>query len=177
MNNEEMAFPTLFPSGSFGFDCHREKKISLKKYFNQRVLNCDTWFASSTEYLFYAKYRCEAKEVADCLSIALRNCKGEHQVQKLKAGQIKNPDEMRKLARTDLSYHFLQNVRGSPAFFNKMLYDLLGMIRRLGTCTWFLTLSSADLKWKDTIQVIAAQHGDIQYTYIVGKYKIYLYEL
>jgi hypothetical protein len=29
MNNEEMAFPTLFPSGSFGFDCHREKKISL----------------------------------------------------------------------------------------------------------------------------------------------------
>jgi hypothetical protein len=44
-------------------------------------------------------------------------------------------DEMRKLARTDLSYHFLQNVRGSPAFFNKMLYDLLGMIRWLGTCT------------------------------------------
>jgi hypothetical protein len=41
---------------------------------------------------------------------------------------------MRKLAHTDLSYHFLQNVRGSPAFFNKMLYDLLGMIRRLGTC-------------------------------------------
>ena len=89
--------------------------------------------------------------MADCLSIALRKCKGEHQVQKLKAGQIKNPDEMRKLARTDLSYHFFQNVRGSPAFFNKMLYDLLGMIRWLGTCTWFLALSSADLKWKDTI--------------------------
>lgn len=33
------------------------------------------------------------------------------------------------------------------------------MIRQLGSCTWFLTLFSADMKWKDTIQVIAAQHN------------------
>ena len=158
-NSEEMAFPCLFPSGLRGFDHQREKKISVKKYFNQRILNFDTRFAASTEYLFYAQYRCESKEVSDCLSIALRKCKGQYQQQKITAGQIKNVEEMRKLTRTDLSYHFLQNVRGSPAFFNKMLYDLLGMIRQLGTCTWFLTLSSADMKWSDTIQVIAAQHG------------------
>jgi hypothetical protein len=28
-HNEKMAFPTLFPSGSFGFDCHREKKRNI----------------------------------------------------------------------------------------------------------------------------------------------------
>lgn len=122
-------------------------------------LNCDNRFAASTEYLFYAQYRTEAKKVADCLSITMRKCKGQHQVEKITAGQIKNAEEMRRLTRSDLSYHFLQNVRGSPAFFNKLLYDLLGMIRQLGSCTWFLTLSSADMKWKDTIQVIAAQHN------------------
>ncbi|XP_062600070.1 uncharacterized protein LOC134261665 [Saccostrea cucullata] len=40
-----------------------------------------------------------------------------------------------------------------------MLYDLLGMIRQLGPCTWFLTLSAADLKWSDTIKVLAQQQG------------------
>ena len=40
-----------------------------------------------------------------------------------------------------------------------MLYDLLGMIRQLGACTWFITLSSADLKWIDTIKIIARQQG------------------
>lgn len=158
-HSEEIAFPTLFPKGNFGFDSQRERPISLVKYFNQRILNCDNRFAASTEYLFYAQYRTEAKKVADCLSIAIRKCKGQHQVEKITAGQIKNAKEMRRLTRPDLSCHFLQNVRGSPAFFNKLLYDLLGMIRQLGSCTWFLTLSSPDLKWKDTIQVIAAQHN------------------
>jgi len=65
------------------------------------------------------------------------------------------------LERNDLNYHFLQKVRGSPAYYNKMMYDLLWMIRQLGVCTWFMTLSAADLKWNDTIQVIAAQHGQI----------------
>lgn len=158
-HSEEIAFPTLFPKGNFGFDSQRERPISLVKYFNQRILNCDNRFAASTEYLFYAQYRTEAKKVADCLSIAIRKCKGQHQVEKITAGQIKNAKEMRRLTRPDLSCHFLQNVRGSPAFFNKLLYDLLGMIRQLGSCSWFLTLSSADMKWKDTIQVIAAQHN------------------
>jgi hypothetical protein len=40
-----------------------------------------------------------------------------------------------------------------------MLYDLLGMIRQLGPCTWFLTLSAADLKWHDSIHVICEQQG------------------
>ena len=40
-----------------------------------------------------------------------------------------------------------------------LLYDLLGMIRQLGPCTWLVTLSAADLKWKDTIRIIAAQQG------------------
>lgn len=119
-HSEEMAFPTLFPKGTSGFDCQREIPISLVKYFNQRIRNCDNRFAASTEYWYYAQYRTEAKHVADCLSIAMRKCKGQHKVEKITAGQIKNAEEM----RNDLSYHFLQNVRGSPAFFNKLLHYL-----------------------------------------------------
>ena len=129
----------------------------MKKYFNARLLNVDGRFAQSTEYPFYAQYRCEAEDVANSLSIGLRKCKGK--AQNITAGQLKDAEEIRKLIRNDLNINFLQKVRGSPAYYNKLLFDLLGMVRQLGNCTWFLTLSAADLKWIDTIQIIAAPNG------------------
>ena len=33
------------------------------------------------------------------------------------------------------------------------------MISQLGTPTWFLTLSAANMKWSDVIQTIARQYG------------------
>ena len=102
--------------------------------------------------MFYAQDRCEAKDIiSDCLSIALRKCKGEVQTNRVTAGQIKEAENMRQLTRNDLSYRFLQKVRGFLAYYNKMLYGLFGMIRQLGASTWFLTLSAADTWWTDTI--------------------------
>lgn len=152
-HSEELSFPTLFPTGRFGFSMSRRKKISMKKYFQARVMHKDGRFAKNIQYLFYAQYRCEAKDIKDCLSIALRKGKNDN---------ITGYDIKQKVAdiiRSDLGIHFLQKVRGSPAYFNKMLYDLLGMIRQLGPCTWFLTLSAANLKWHDTIHVICEQQG------------------
>ena len=63
------------------------------------------------------------------------------------AGDLKN--KVSSFIHNELGINYLQNIRGSPAFYNKM-YDLLGMIRQLGACTWFITLSAADLKWTDT---------------------------
>jgi len=141
LHSEEMSFPHLFPDGKFEFDEKRQSKLSLKQYFNARLLNQDTCFACSTEYLFYARYRAEAKKIYDSISIAMRKTKSGCQ-EKIKAGDVKEASELRKLTRNDLNYHFLQRVRGSPAYYNKMMYDLLGMIRQLGVCTWFLTLVS-----------------------------------
>ena len=131
----------------------RPKKLSLKKYFQARILHSDNRFAKNISYLFYAQFRCEAKDTRDCLSIAMR--KGRDQ--DITAGDLR--EKMSGFIRNDLAIHFLQKVRGSPAYFNKLFYDLLGMIRQLGPATWFVTLSAADLKWYDTIQVIARQQG------------------
>ena len=53
----------------------------------------------------------------------------------------------------------MKNIRGSPPYYQRVSYDLLAMIRQLGTPTWFFTLSAADLKWPDMIQTIARQYG------------------
>ena len=42
-----------------------------------------------------------------------------------------------------------------------MFHEVLAMIRTLGIPTWFLTLSAADMKWSEVIQVIARQYGTI----------------
>ena len=57
----------------------------------------------------------------------------------------------------------MKNIRGSPPYYQRTFYDLLAMIRQLGTPTWFFTLSVADLKWPDMIQTIARQYG-VHYT-------------
>ena len=63
----------------------------------------------------------------------------------------------------DKAYSFMKNIRGSLPFYQRTFYDLLAIIRQLGTPTWFFTLSAADMKWSDVIQTIAKQYG-IHYT-------------
>ena len=69
---EEMAFPTLFPTGKFGFQVKGDVRLSPAKYFNTRLLNYTGRFATNPEYLFFAQYVTEQKKVQDSISIALK---------------------------------------------------------------------------------------------------------
>ena len=157
-NNEVLTFPNLFPTGKYGFDVSRPRKLSLRKYFQARLTSFDNRFASNTEYLFYAQYLVEHKQVTDNINIALRKAKLPNtNEERVNAGILKNAERLRNLIMHDQGQRFLQNVRGSPAYCRKLLSDLLAMIRQLGPFTFFLTLSAADLRWPDTIRVIASQ--------------------
>ena len=46
-NFEELSFPTLFPSGKFGYTYQRPVNISVKKYFQRRILEDGGQFASN----------------------------------------------------------------------------------------------------------------------------------
>lgn len=49
-SSEILAFPREFPSGKFGLQyLNRPTKLYPKRYFNQRLLNKDTRFASNIE--------------------------------------------------------------------------------------------------------------------------------
>ena len=60
-----------------------------------------------------------------------------------------------------LAHSTLKQVRGTPAYWQKVHYDVLAILRPLGIPSWFLILSAADMKWPDVIQIIARQHGVI----------------
>ena len=75
------------------------------------------------------------------------------------ASQAKDPESLGEYVRKDKAYRFMKNVRGSPPYYQRTFYELLAMVRQLGTPTWFFTVSAADLKWPDMIRVIARQFG------------------
>lgn len=75
------------------------------------------------------------------------------------AAQARDQTLLSQYVRKDKAYSFMKNIRGSPPYYQRVSYDLLAMIRQLGTPTWFFTLSAADLKWPDMIQTIARQYG------------------
>ena len=71
------------------------------------------------------------------------------------AGMLKNTNTISKLVHTEQAYKFLRQVRGSPAYWQHELYELLAMLRCLGIPTWFMTLSAADLHWVEMLETIA----------------------
>lgn len=96
----------------------------------------------------------------DSIQITLRQTRGQtFQNQRLNAGLLKSSDNVQAMLRNDTAFKFLKNVRGSPAYWNTVLLDLLAMVRQLGIPTWFLTLSAADMQWPEIIRSIAHQYG------------------
>ena len=111
---EEMAFPTLFPTGKFGFQVERDVRLSPEKYFNARLLNYTGRFATNPEYLFFAQYVTEQKKVQDSISIALKKVHGHS----LTAGEVRSMDSssFQNLIFSDQAYLFMTNIPGSPSY-------------------------------------------------------------
>ena len=145
-NFELMCNPDKFCFGKGGFGRKRQRKITYRKYFNARLQDIDGRFARDLDYLFVAQYIVECKQVLDDgNNFAWRQKPTQH----ITASQVKDRAFMSENVSADKAYRFLKNVRGSPPYYQRTFYELLAMIRQLGTPTWFFTLSAADMKWPD----------------------------
>ena len=158
---EVLAFPNLFPYGSGGYhSANRKVKLPIRKYFQQCLLNIDGRFAQNIEYLFCAQYIADIKQIESDVTLAICLSQGRtlggH---KITAGQLQNPAVVELLVRNEQAYKFLKNVRGSPAYWQDQLYDVLAMLQILDIPTWLLILSAADLHWPEMIQAVAVQFG------------------
>lgn len=81
--NEAKCFPVLFPKGVNTYHKNREKRLTLSRYFNNRILHADGRFAQNVEYIFFAQYMSEIEQVIANVSIALRKGKGDCTYQKV----------------------------------------------------------------------------------------------
>ena len=158
---EELAFPNLFPYGSGGYySKERQCRLPIRKYFQQRLLNVDGRFTKNIEYIFCAQYISDIQQIQSDANSAIRLSRGRTLNGKnITAGLLRDTESLQQLIRTEQAYKFLKNIRGSPAYWQSELYDVLAMLRSLGIPTFFLTLSAADLHWPEMIQAIGAECG------------------
>ena len=72
------------------------------------------------------------------------------------AGMLKNyKHSVEELVNKDQGFYFMIKIRRTPAYWKRFEYDILAMIKQLGCPTFFLTLSCADLKWKEIPEIIS----------------------
>ena len=108
---EEMSFPHKYPIGKGGFSQERKEKITVRKFFNQRLLDVDGRFAKDVEYLLAAQYAVEHDQVDNLQSIVIRQMKGrQFQGQKITAGDLKNPEKLNQLVQKDYAYRILTHI-------------------------------------------------------------------
>ena len=95
---EELSNPTKFPYGKGGFNTDRNRKITLRKYFQQRLLDVDNRFNTDLEYVLAGQYRVESKQIrSDANSFIFR----QRPHSQLTASQARNQTVVNESVRKD----------------------------------------------------------------------------
>ena len=161
-DREAMSFPTLFPHAKNTFKEDREKKLTLSKYFNSRLLSADLRFAQTPSYVFFAQYAKELDQLLSGISISMR--KGSTKTtdgREITADMLGDNEEVTNIIKSDIGFHHFDSLRGSPDYWKRTMNDLFAMIRQLGLPTWFATFSCAELsRWPEIIETIERQKGN-----------------
>ena len=113
-----------YPRGNGGLTSERKIKLTVRKYFNQRLLDVDGRFAKDIEYLLTAQYAVESKQVFDDANIVFRQTQGHiYRREPITAGTIRNPEfeVIQQMILSDNAYCFLKQVRGSPVYFQRVI--------------------------------------------------------
>ncbi|XP_078794817.1 uncharacterized protein LOC101164028 isoform X2 [Oryzias latipes] len=159
--NEAKCFPVIFPDGKNVYHESRKFKLTLSRYFNNRILHADGRFAQNVEYIFFAQYMSEVEKVVSSVSVALRKEKSGSASEGVSA-DAHSEKTLKKLLEADQGFCFLRPIRGTPAFWQATQKDLLACVRQLGIPTWFCSFSAADMRWKNLLDTVLRQEGRTQ---------------
>ena len=150
---EPLAFPHLFPDGRGSYDEERVTDLKWKEYCKARLFSSDSRFAADSSYIFFLQYLGDLKQVFSGINVAFRK------KLPMSAKEALDGIQMKFLMNKDMIYRYLQSVRGSPQYWHQRLKDLFGMTRQLGFPTFFVTLSCADLRWKEFVDTFVRHTG------------------
>lgn len=143
--NEAKTFPYLFPSGQFSWNDQRDIKISLSRYFNNRLMNADDRFAKDSTFIFFSQYMSDLNQVIEKTQISVRKSIKAMGCNKVIDSQmVQDPDILARLMKNNEALRFMQPIRGTPAYWSSAQKDLFAMLRQLGIPTWFCSFSAAE---------------------------------
>lgn len=144
---EIMSFPTIYAG-------QRRKipdgvKISYTDIAKSELRRYDRR-ACHLPKLFYSFKRSYNEKVYSSYRIAFRKRRGAETT----AADVRAPGYINELMTGDQAYSVFQNLRSSPAYWQKQTKRVVSMIRQRGKCGFFITLSAAESKWNELLVML-----------------------
>lgn len=159
--NEAKTFSYLFPTGKFSWNNERDTRITLSRYFNNRLMNTDDRFAKDSNYIFFSQYMSDLNQVIEKTQISVRKSVKTLGSDKVVTNtMVQDPVVLAKLMKNDEALRFMQPIRGTPAYWSSAQKDLFAMLRQLGIPTWFCSFSAAEHRWNDALATILRHQND-----------------
>ena len=156
---DKWAFSRTDPDANNSLKSKRET-VRDQEVFSQRMLNVNKTVTKSPAYLFAAVQYIETKQLQGNLNIAFK--KGKRTVS----------DEGVSY-KLDDPYRVLDNIKGTPRYFQTKKMEFVSKLENLGPFTIFFTLSCADRKWSENFtSLLKLQGHDVQYSHQFDEVKI-----
>ena len=62
---------------------------------------------------------------------------------------------VKRFVSNDQGFLFMNQIKGTPTYWKKFQREVLAMVKQLGCPIFFLTLSCADLRWNELVEIIS----------------------
>jgi len=112
--------------------------------------------------MFFKLKKLQQQQIVNKVNLAVRRCKTKGK--RFKARELLQDDACENLVRLYEGYRIFRTLRNSPSYLEKRKKDLMAMIRQLGCPTWFVSLSAADTRWTDLLQILGRLVDKKEYT-------------
>lgn len=156
-NIEALSFLKLFPTCQNHYGTARGSKVQNTMYARTRLLSADADVKTLTTY-HTGSAHCNICKLTESVRIALRWSSGTPTVQQVRdqLQQQRQPDPSDDNAATigRKLWAFMEEIRGTSAYWRRAAKDLYSMYRSLGTATWLLILRANDMHWDDLAIVL-----------------------
>ena len=65
----------------------------------------------------------------------------------------KGNETVQQCVSNDYAFRFMSSIKGTPSYWKKLKSEVLPLVKQLGVLTFFLTLSCADHRWKEFLEI------------------------
>jgi hypothetical protein len=140
---EELSFPTIFAG------IRRKFKINLSytDIAKSELQRYDRRACAPTKLLYSFK-RSFNDKVRQAVQVFMRKKVGTSHVT---ASQTRTPGFVENLIKKDEGYAVFKNLRSSPSYWQDKTKKVMGMMRQIGKCSFFITFSAAESKWTELL--------------------------
>lgn len=148
---EELAFPHIFVGNAR--DVKRlgpnDRRLSYNEIVKSELLRTDRR-AAEPDHLLFVHKKVQLKQLTDGIGIQLKRAAQNG----LTAGSARSEGFVSGVIASDNAFRTLQNITGSPPYWEHQKKNVLAMVRQFGICTFFVTMSAAETKWDSLIKIL-----------------------